>query len=208
MRPADVFLVGVYVAAELISNVTAAKVVLVGGLIVPAAVFLYALTFTLVDLLNTRLGKYGARAVIWTAVAANLLLVVYARFAIALPPAPFYPDQAAFASVLGSSSRVVAASLTAYLIAGYVDTEVFARWRARFGEQLLWGRVLSSNTLSLALDTVLFITLAFAGTGAPLLPLMLGQYLVKLAVTVVSVPLIYLVRPASARAYRSAGANP
>lgn len=197
MLPLDILLVGIYVAAELVSNVTASKVVTVAGLTVPAAVFLYALTFTLVDLINTRLGKHGARAVIWTAVAANLLLVLYGQFTIALPAAAFWQGQEGYAGVLGSSSRIVAASLIAFVVAGYVDTEVFARWRARFGNRHLWGRVLSSNALSLALDTVLFISIAFAGTGAPLLSLMLGQYAVKLAVTVVSLPLIYAVRPAA-----------
>lgn len=203
----DVFLVGAYVAAELISNVTASKVVALGGLTVPAAVFLYALTFTLIDLVNTRLGKAGARAVVWTAVAANLLLAAYAQLAIALPAAAFYRDQAGFASVLGSSSRVVLASLVAYLVSSYLDTEVFARWRARFGERLAWGRVLASNVPSLALDTALFVSIAFAGTGAPLASLMAGQYAVKLAVTLVSVPLIYAVRPATRRP-APAGATP
>lgn len=195
MASLDVFLIGVYVAAEIISNVTASKVVAFGAITVPAAVFLYALTFTLVDLINTRLGKDRARAVIWTAVAANVLLAAYAQLAIALPAAPFYAAQDSFRAVLGSSTRVVAASLIAYIASGYVDTEVFARWRARFGTRYLWGRVASSNLVSLALDTALFITIAFAGTGAPLAALMLGQYLVKVGVTIVSVPLIYAVRP-------------
>ena len=129
-------LIGLYIACELIANVTASKPVTVATITVPAAVFIYALTFTLVDLINERLGKQGARRVVYTAFAANLLLAAYTRFAIALPPASFYGGQEAFQSVLGSTYRIVFASLTAYVIASLIDVEIFAWWRQRVGRFL------------------------------------------------------------------------
>jgi len=185
-------LIGLYVACEVISNITASKTVAVIGIEVPAAVFLYALTFTLIDLINERLGKQGARWVIYTAFAANLLLAGYSQFAILLPPAPWYRGQVAFATVLGSTPRIVAASLTAYIIASLIDAEVFAWWRQRIG-RYRWARVLASNSLSTLVDSIIFISIAFWG-AYPLLPLIRGQYLVKMSVTVVSIPLIYLIR--------------
>jgi uncharacterized integral membrane protein (TIGR00697 family) len=187
-----VLLTGLYIACELIANVTAAKPVSVAGVTVPAAVFIYALTFTLVDLINERLGKAGARKVVYTAFAANLLLAGYVRLAVALPPAPFYEDQAAFARVLGSTPRIVAASLLAYIISSLIDIEVFAWWRQRVGKYR-WARVLASNAVSTLVDSIVFITAAFAGVF-PLVPLIRGQYIVKMAVTAVSIPLIYLIR--------------
>ncbi len=188
----DVLIIGVYVTCEIIANITAAKPVLVWGIVVPAAVFIYALTFTLIDLVNERFGKQGARYVIYTAFAANLLLAAYAQFAIWLPAAPFYKGQEAFAAVLGSTPRIVVASLTAYLVSSLIDTEVFAWWRERIGGYR-WLRVLTSNTVSTFVDSAVFITLAFWGVF-PVWPLIKGQYLIKMAVTVVSIPLIYLVR--------------
>jgi uncharacterized integral membrane protein (TIGR00697 family) len=185
-------LIGLYVACELISNITAGKPVAVGGLVVPAAVFLYALTFTLFVLINERLGKFGARQVVATAFAANLLLAGYIQLAIWLPAAPFYKGAEAFAGVLGSTPRIVFASLTAYLISSLVDTEIFAWWRAHVSGPK-WVRVLTSNTISTFVDSACFIGIAFAGV-LPLWPLIQGQYLVKMAVTVVSLPLIYAVR--------------
>lgn len=187
-----ILLVGLYVAAELIANVTASKPVAVAGLVVPSAVFIYALTFTLLDLVNEKLGKQGARKVIYAAFAANLLLAGYVQFAIALPAASFYDGNEAFARVLGGTPRIVFASLTAYLVASIIDTEVFAWWRRRVG-RYPWARVLASNSVSTLVDSVVFITLAFSGV-LPVLPLIWGQYIVKMAVTAVSVPLIYLVR--------------
>jgi uncharacterized integral membrane protein (TIGR00697 family) len=188
-------IIGLYIACEIIANVTAGKpVALPGNVIVPAAVFIYALTFTLIDLINERLGKQGARQVVYTALLANLLLATYAQFAIWLPPAPFFgaEGQAAFHSVLGSTWRIVLASLAAYLLSSLIDVQVFAWWRERVG-RFKWLRVLASNAVSTAADSVLFIVLAFSGV-MPVWPLIVGQYLVKMAVTVVSIPLIYLVR--------------
>lgn len=185
-------LIGLYVACELISNVTAGKPVAIGGIVVPAAVFLYALTFTLIDLINERLGKNGARQVVATAFAANLLLAGYVQFAIWLPAAPFYRDAGAFAGVLGSTPRIVFASLVAYLVSSLVDTEIFAWWRAHVGGPK-WTRVLTSNAVSTLVDSILFISIAFAGV-LPVWTLIRGQYLVKMGVTVVSLPLIYATR--------------
>lgn len=185
-------LIGLYVACELIANVTASKPVMVGGIVAPAAVFLYAFTFTMIDLINERLGKSGARRVVATAFAANLLLAGYIQFAIWLPAAPFYSGAAAFAGTLGSTPRIVCASLVAYLVSSLLDTEVFAWWRARVAGPK-WLRVLISNAISTLVDSALFIGIAFAGV-LPVWPLVRGQYAVKMGVTAISLPLIYAVR--------------
>ena len=185
-------LIGLYVACELIANITASKPVVVGGIVVPAAVFLYTLTFTLIDLINERLGKHGARQVVATAFAANLLLAGYIQFVIWLPAAPFYSAGAAFAGILGSTPRIVCASLLAYLASSFVDTEIFAWWRRSIGGPK-WVRVLSSNAVSTLVDSVLFVGIAFAGV-LPVWPLVQGQYIMKLGVTALSLPLIYAVR--------------
>ena len=163
-----------------------------GDLVVPAGVYVYALTFTLLDLVNERLGRTGARQVIATAFCANLLLAGYAQLTVWAPAPAFFDGQAAVARVLGATPRIVFASLVAYLVSALIDAEVFAWWRARVGG-FRWLRVLVSNAVSTGLDSILFVTLAFAGI-LPLAALIVGQYLVKMAVTLVSLPLIYWVR--------------
>ena len=191
----SILIVALYIACEMIANTTAGKpVVLPGGIVVPAAVFIYALTFTLIDLVNEHLGKQGARYVVYSAFLANILLAAYTQFAVWLPPAAFYGEegQAAFQAVLGSTWRIVVASLTAYIVSSLIDVQIFAWWRERVG-RYRWARVLTSNAVSTLIDSVLFITIAFAGV-MPIWPLIVGQYIVKMVVTVVSIPLIYTVR--------------
>ena len=186
--------IGLYIACELIANVTSVKPLELGrfGVIVPAGVFIYALTFTLLDLIHERLGKQVARQVIGTAFVANLLLAAYAQLTVSWPAPAFFDGQAAVARVLGAAPRIVGASLVAYLVASLVDAEIFAWWRTRVGGYR-WARVLVSNAVSTAVDSVVFVTLAFAGV-LPVLPLVVGQYVVKMVVTVLSLPLIYGIR--------------
>ena len=192
-----ILLIGMYIACEVIANITASKPVEVFGLVAPGGVFIYALTFTLVDLINERLGKTGARFVVYAAFAANLLLALYATLIVALPSPAYFTQQDAIAAVLGSTPRIVGASLAAYLVSSLIDVEIFARWKKRMGGEKKWMRVVASNTVSTAVDSALFVTVAFGGV-LPLLPLMLGQYAIKMAVTAVSVPLIYASKYVSA----------
>lgn len=191
-------LVALYVASLLIANTTAGKVTALGQLSVPAAIYIFALTFTVIDLINEHFGKVGARWVVLVGFAANVLMAAYYQLAIALPPAPFFEGQEAFARVLGQTPRIVGASFTAYLAASLVDVEIFAWWRAHVGGAPA-ARVFVSNLVSTLLDSVVFVTLAFWGV-LPVLPIMVGQYVVKMAVTVVSLPLIYGLRALYRRA--------
>ena len=185
-------LIGLYIACELIGNVTASKPVQLGNMVVPAAIFIYTLTFTLIDLINESLGKQEARRVIGAAFIANLLLAAYAYFAVILPYPAFYSGQEAFGRVLGNTPRIVIASLVAYLLSSLIDTEVFAFWRI-YVRGPKWARVLVSNTFSTGIDSVVFITLAFYGV-MPIWILIKGQYIMKMIITLGSLPLIYLVK--------------
>lgn len=185
-------LIGIYIACELIANITAAKPVEFFGLVAPGGVFIYALTFTLLDLLHERLGHKGVRMVVYTAFIANGLLAGYVALVAALPAPAFYMRQDAFVAVLGATPRIVAASLTAYLISALLDVEVYARLRERFGRSA-WSRVLISNTASTAVDSAVFVVIAFSGV-MPVLPLIIGQYAIKMAVTVLSLPLVHAAR--------------
>lgn len=185
-------LIALYVACELIANVTASKPITIFGLTAPGGVLIYALTFTLIDLVNNRLGRLGARRVVYAAFLANVLLALYTSLIIHLPAPAWFDAQSAFATALGSTPRIVAASLAAYLASSLIDIEIFAYWKEHIGGPA-WARVLASNAVSTLADSALFVVLAFGGT-LPILPLILGQYAIKMAVTVVSVPLIYAAR--------------
>lgn len=189
------YIIGLFVACEVIANITAGRITQFGPFSVPAAIYIFAITFTIIDLINEVLGKQGARRVVLAAVLANCLLAAYSLLVLALPEPGWFKNGAAYHAVLGMTPRIALASLLASLISGLADVELFARLRQRVNAG--W-RVVASNALGTLVDSILFITLAFAGVPnyplLMLLTLIAGQYVVKMLVTVVSVPLIYVVK--------------
>ncbi len=182
-------LVGIYIGAELAANVTEAKPVRLFGLTVDGGTLIYALTFTLIDLIHERQGTKGAQKVILAAFAANVVLAAYVALTVWLPYPSFFDGQESYQRVLGQTPRIVSSSMAAFLLASLLDIEVYG-WLKRKGMGYRWTRVLVSNAAGTLLDSVLFISLAFFGVF-PLLPLILGNYAVKMGVTVLSLPLIY-----------------
>lgn len=181
--------VGLYVACEIIANVTAGRPVSLFGIVVPSGVFIYTLTFTLVDLIHEIYGKEGTRKVVYGAFIANIILALYVGLIIRLLAPSFFSDTKAYETVFGATPRIVLASLVAYLVSSLVDVEVYHFWKARV-EKAKWSRVLVSNGISTFVDSCVFIVIAFYG-AMPVVPLIIGQYVVKMGITLCSLPLIY-----------------
>ena len=180
-----------YLLCQIIADVTASKMVDLFGIYVPAAVFIYALTFTLRDVVHKQLGKQQAVFMVLTAGGVNVLMAAYFMFTVWLKPAPFWGNQEAYNLILGVVPRVVGASILAEMVSELIDTEVYHRIK----HLAPWKRVLGSNAVSLPIDSLIFVSVAFAGTMpvADLISVMLGQVLLKSIITVISIPLIYIV---------------
>ena len=116
-------------------------------------------------------------------------------FTVALKPAGFWGNQEAYAMIIGVVPRVVTASILAEVASELIDTEIYQRWIERFPNAPQWSRVLVSNGISLPIDSVIFVGIAFFGTMPinALISVMVGQIIVKAVITIISIPMIYLV---------------
>jgi uncharacterized integral membrane protein (TIGR00697 family) len=184
-----------YLLCQIIADVTASKMVDLFGIYVPAAVFIYALTFTIRDVAHKQLGKKATVHLIITAGIVNVLMALYFMFTVALKPAGFWGNQEAYAMIIGVVPRVVTASILAEVASELIDTEIYQRWIERFPNAPQWSRVLVSNGISLPIDSVIFVGIAFFGTMPinALISVMVGQIIVKAVITIISIPMIYLV---------------
>ena len=81
-------------------------------------------------------------------------------------------------------------SLVAYVVSQNWDVRVFHKLKEMTGGRHLWLRNNVSTMTSQALDTVIFITIAFYGV-LPVVPLIIGQYIVKLLIAALDTPFIY-----------------
>ncbi|MGD9556521.1 MAG: queuosine precursor transporter, partial [Mangrovibacterium sp.] len=110
-----------FAACMLIANILASKIVMIGSWSAPAGVIVFPLAYIVNDVIAEVWGYGRARLIIWAGFGVNLLAALFYMAAIALPPAPYYEGQEAFRMILGSSVRIVFASLTAYLVGSFVN---------------------------------------------------------------------------------------
>lgn len=185
-----------YVAAQLLADIGSLKIALIAGLSIDAGTLIYPFTFTLRDLVHKTGGIAVARLLIISAAAINIVMALYFQIAAALPPDPAVGVQAEFAVVLTPLWRIVIASIVAEVIAELTDSEVYHRVWRRLGARHQWARVLLSNAVSVPLDSTLFTLIAFAGDLPTdvVIGIFISNMVVKFAMTLISLPSIYLVR--------------
>ncbi|PKR88151.1 hypothetical protein CXZ10_17030 [Pleomorphomonas diazotrophica] len=121
--------------------------------------FTYPFAFLVTDLTNRWFGPQKTRR------------VVYVGFAIAV-----------LLSIWLSEPRIALASGTAFLCAQLLDVTLFNRLRAGSW----WRAPLVSSSVGSALDTAIFFSVAFAGSGLPWTTWALGDFAVKMLVAVAS----------------------
>lgn len=181
----------VFVAALITANVVASKILALGGIFVPAGVLAYSVTFPMTDTICEVWGRGRAQLVVNAGFLVQLLVWGLILLAIHLPAAPFWTQQQAYAQVLGATGRIIAASLVAYAVSQTLDVLVFGWLKERLASRRLWLRNNVSTLVSQAVDTTVFVTIAFAGKF-DLLPLIGGQLLVKWLIAVADTPVVYL----------------
>ena len=197
---------GIFIAALLTANVVSSKIVYFWDLTVPAAVVAYPLTFLMTDVIGEIWGREEANRTVRLGFICQVISLILIALALILPVAPFADNQAAFSSILGSSFRVVAASMLAYVCSQSWDVWIFHKIRDQYiekkgstqGGRWIWNN--ASTMTSQLIDTVIFIVAAFAGTVPNIFSMILSQYVVKLAYAALdTIPFYLLTNRASAK---------
>ena len=127
----------------------------------------------------------------------NLLMVLLFSLVIVTPAPDYWTNQEAFQTVLGSTPRVLAASLLAFILGDMVNDKVFRRMKEKHPNELKgfgWRAILSSLAGELV-DSLIFLPLAFLGQMpiATLAVMTICQVGIKTGYEVVILPITRLV---------------
>ncbi len=188
-----VAIVALFITCLITANIIAVKLVEVRGLIVPAAIIIFPLSYLIGDVLTEVYGYARARLVIWLGFSCNLLTVLAIWLGLVLPAASFWDGQAAYERILGYSPRLLAASFLAYLVGEFANSYVLAKMKIATHGRWLWTRTIGSTLVGQGLDSCVFITLAFIGTvpAGGLVSAIVTQWLGKCLYEAAATPFTY-----------------
>jgi uncharacterized integral membrane protein (TIGR00697 family) len=184
----------VFVTCLIISNIIAVKLVNVLGLVLPAGVIVFPISYIFGDILTEVYGYARSRQVIWIGFGCNLLAVIFIYLGGLLPAAGFWTGQEAYQTILGFAPRLLAASFVAYVFGEFLNSFVLAKLKVATNGRWLWMRTISSTLVGEGADSLVFTSLAFFGampTGQ-LPQLIVTQWLFKCGYEAVATPFTYL----------------
>lgn len=189
------WLTAFYITFKLVCDVTAGKIIMIGGFTVSATVIYFPFTYIIADLLTEVYGYAKARSVVWTVLFCSMTAGMVYSVAVALPPAPGFKGNDAFKAVLGQVPRNLFGSWIAMLVGGIVNDYIMAKMKLLTKGKYLWTRTISSTIAGEGVDTLLFYFIALYAVipeGMFLYSVLSGWFL-KVAVEVVMTPVTYFV---------------
>ena len=127
--------------------------------------FSYPIAFLITDLSNRRYGKNTAKKIVYLGFALGVFLTLY-----------FSTNYSDLISI-----RIAIGSGTAFLVAQLIDVNVFDRLR----KKIWFTAPLVSSLVGSSIDTFLFFSIAFYGTGVSWITLSFGDLLVKIFVALI-----------------------
>jgi hypothetical protein len=184
----------IFITCLITSNIIAVKLVNIFGLILPAGILIFPISYIFGDVLTEVYGYRQARQVIWLGFFCNLIAVVAIWLGQILPAASFWDGQAAYERILGYTPRLLGASFLAYLVGEFANSFVLAKMKIATNGRWLWARTIGSTLVGQGLDSLVFMTLAFIGT-IPLTVLagaIVAQWLSKSVYEAIITPLTYV----------------
>ena len=170
---------------------------LLGAVSFGAGVLFFPISYVFGDILTEVYGYARSRRVIWAGFGGLAFAAIMSAVVVWLPPAPFWQNQAAYEIAFGSTWRIAAASLIAFVCGEFVNSFVLAKMKILTEGRWLWTRTIGSTIFGEGVDSLLFYPLAFWGSG--LIPndklpqIMVVQFITKVGVEVVFTPITYAV---------------
>lgn len=157
------FITGIFCACLVISNILDTKLFSIGGSVFPAGIILFPIVYVFGDVFTEVYGYSQSRKAIWAGFFSLLILVVSLTIAKYLPPASFWKNQSAFDATLTKVPRIALASIIAYFSGEFVNSFVISKLKLRQKDKMMAIRFIASTFVGQAVDTFVFIVIAFTG---------------------------------------------
>ncbi|OGG48492.1 transporter [Candidatus Kaiserbacteria bacterium RIFCSPLOWO2_12_FULL_52_8] len=184
-----------FVAVLMIANTVAVKIVQIGPFSIAGGILVFPVSYIFGDILTEVYGYKASRKIIWSGLAALVLMSLVYWLVQVMPAAPFWQNQNAYDLILGAVPRIVLGSIIGYFAGEFSNSYVLSRMKIWTNGKHLWMRTIGSTVVGEGVDTVLFTFIAFYGVFplAALLTVLVSGYLLKVAYEIVVTPITYLI---------------
>jgi len=189
----------VFVTFVVLTNTVGVKLFTAFGKVLPVSIIWFPLTFLITDIVSEMYGARRARYLVIMGFCMSLLLLAFSLIGIRLPVAEFYPLQENYTHIFGPIWRLLFGSMAAYLLAQLIDVRLFHFWKKLTKGKHLWLRNNASTMISQFIDTFTVNTIflyknptVFTGDFSDLMGVILGVYILKVAIAALDTPLCYL----------------
>ena len=152
---------GLFIGFLIGMNVLGGKIVPFGPFQVSVAFLIVPLSFLMTDIVEEVYGKKKAREFIIAGVISLIVFLGFIILFLVLPPAERFTHNEEYRTIFGTSARIVFASITAFLLSQFHDVWSFKFWKDTTKGKMLWLRTNLSTTVSMTIDTFVFMFLAF-----------------------------------------------
>lgn len=188
-----IYLVMLYISSILIANVAAFKLVKIFSLTLTAGTLVFPISYILGDVFSEIYGFKVTKKIIIGGFICNALMVLIFAIAIKLPYPNYFHDQEAFSLVLGNTPRLFIASILAYLIGGLSNSYIMQFIKNNSKIKYLWFRTIFSTIIGEALDSIVFLVIAFVGdiNFDNILFMILCQSTIKILFEIIMTPITY-----------------
>jgi len=189
------FITSIFVSVLLISNIVSTKVVKFGFFTFDGGTVLFPISYIFGDVLTEVYGYKEARKVIWIGFICAALMSIVIYIIGVLPSASEWNNQEAYNVILGTTPRIVLASLIAYFSGSFSNSIILSKMKVLTKGKWLWTRTIGSTIVGEGVDSLLFIAIAFGGIYSfPLLvSIFISNYIFKVGFEVLATPITYKV---------------
>lgn len=182
-----------YVTMQLVSDVTAGKIVQLFIFPVSVTVLYFPVTYIFADILTEVYGYACGRRVLWTVLLCSVLAGILYQFVVYLPPAPGFTANTAYVQVFGQVPRILFGGWIAVFVGEILNDYVLAKMKVWTAGKHLWSRLIASTVLGQFANTVLFYTIALFGVlpTSLLVNSILSGWFLKVLVEIALIPCTY-----------------
>lgn len=178
-------------ALYIFTNVASTKLIYIKlfDIVVTPGVFLYPLTFLVVDILNESYGLRLARRAILFAFASNAFIIILLSTTSYLPGLTGWKLDDPYRGVITHVTSALAASCISFLFSEYVNSYLLCKIKKLTNSRFLFLRVFFSTFFAVIIDSFIFCFIAFYGTmqNSDILNIVYVQIAIKMCFAVFNI---------------------